>query len=63
MCRMWTCDREECEHGVGTGVNPTMVSETRLGYYEQQINRMLQGIHICGCRYNERLKDNTDGST
>ena len=23
----------------------------------------LQGIHICGCRYNERLKAKTEGST
>ena len=33
-------------------------------YYEQQINRELKGIHICGCprRCNERLKGKTDGS-
>ena len=31
-------------------------------YYEQQINRELNGIHICGCRCNERLKAKTDGS-
>ena len=27
------------------------------------INRELKGIHICGCQWNERLKDKTDGST
>ena len=32
-------------------------------YYEQQIKRDLKGIHICGCRCNERLKAKTDGST
>jgi hypothetical protein len=32
-------------------------------YYEQQINRDLKEIHICGCRFNERLKNKTDGST
>ena len=32
-------------------------------YYEQQIKRELKGIHICGCRCNERLKAKTDGST
>ena len=31
-------------------------------YYEQQIKRELQGIHICGGRSNERLKGKTDGS-
>ena len=31
-------------------------------YYEQQIKRELKGIHICGCRRNERLKAKTDGS-
>jgi hypothetical protein len=31
-------------------------------YYEQQIKRGLKGIHISGCRYNERLKAKTDGS-
>ena len=31
-------------------------------YYEQQIKRELKGIHICGCRCNERLKAKTDGS-
>ena len=31
-------------------------------YYEQQINRDLKGIHICGCRFNERLNAKTDGS-
>ena len=30
-------------------------------YYEQ-IRRELQGIHICECRYNERLKGETDGT-
>ncbi len=32
-------------------------------YYEQQIKRELKRIYICGCRYNERLKAKTDGST
>ena len=32
-------------------------------YNEQQIKRELKTIHSCGCRYNERLKDKTDGST
>jgi hypothetical protein len=27
------------------------------------IKQELKGIHICGCRCNERLKDKTDGST
>ena len=31
--------------------------------HEQQIKRELKGIHICGCRCNERLKAKTDGST
>ena len=34
-----------------------------LYYYEQQIKRDLQGIHLCGRRCNERLKSKTDGST
>ena len=29
-------------------------------YYEQQIKRELKGTHICGCRYNERLKPKTE---
>ena len=33
-----------------------------LFYYEQQIKREPKGIHICGCRGNERLKAKTDGS-
>ena len=32
-------------------------------YYEQQIKRELKGIHTCECRWNERLKSKTDGST
>ena len=32
-------------------------------YYEEQIKREIQGIHICGCRCNERLNTTTDGST
>ena len=32
-------------------------------YHETQIKRELNGIHICGCRFNERLKAKTDGST
>ena len=32
-------------------------------YYEPQTKRELQGIHLCGCRWNERLKSKTDGST
>ena len=32
-------------------------------YYEQQIKRVLKGIHICGCQGYERLKAKTDGST
>ena len=32
-------------------------------YYEQQVNRELERIHILGCRYNERPKPKTDGST
>ena len=31
-------------------------------FYYEQIKRDLKGIHICGCRYNERLKGKTDGS-
>ena len=31
-------------------------------YYAQQIKRELKGIHICGCRCDERLKFKTDGS-
>ena len=30
-------------------------------YYEQQIKRELNRIHMGGCRCNERLKDKTDG--
>ena len=30
--------------------------DSYVAYYEQQIKRELKGIHICGCRYNERLK-------
>ena len=29
---------------------------------EQQIKRELKGIHVCGCRCNERLKAKTDSS-
>ena len=35
-------------------------------YFEQQDKvrvTALQGIHICGCRYNERLNSKTVGST
>ena len=32
-------------------------------YYEQQIKWEVQGIHICGCRWNERLEGKTHGST
>ena len=32
-------------------------------YYEQQIKWEGQEIHICGCRWNERLTAKTDGST
>ena len=32
-------------------------------YYETQVKRELKGIHICGCRCNERLKAKTHGST
>ena len=32
-------------------------------YYEQQKKREIKGIHLCGCRRNERLKAKTDGST
>ena len=31
-------------------------------YYEQQLKRELNRIHISGCRYNGRLKTKTDGS-
>ena len=31
-------------------------------YYEQLIKRDLKGIHISGCRCNERLKAKIDGS-
>ena len=31
-------------------------------FNEQQIKRELKGIHIYGCRCNERLKAKTDGS-
>ena len=31
-------------------------------YYEQQIKREVKRIHISGCRWNERLKVNTDVS-
>ena len=31
-------------------------------YYEQQRKGELKGIHLCGCRWNERLKSKTDGS-
>ena len=30
--------------------------------YEQPTKGELKGIHICGCRCNERLKARTDGS-
>ena len=29
-------------------------------YYEELIKQEIKGIHICGCRCNERLKDKTD---
>ena len=32
-------------------------------YNEQQIKQELKGIHLCGCRCNERLKAQTDGFT
>ncbi len=28
VCMLCVCDSEECEHGVGGGVNDTMMSET-----------------------------------
>ncbi len=28
VCMLWACDNEEREHGVGAGVNATMLSET-----------------------------------
>ena len=28
VCMLCACDREECEYGVGAGVNATMLSET-----------------------------------
>ena len=37
--------------------------EEFIFYFEQQIKRELQGIHICVCRCNERLKDKTVVST
>ena len=44
-------------------VDGTHVCVEVLLYYEEQINRELKGIHICGCRCNEGLNTNTDGST
>ena len=32
-------------------------------YYEKQIKSEIMGIHICGCRCNERVNAKTDGST
>ena len=28
VCMMWSCDNEDHEHGVGSGVNVTLLSET-----------------------------------
>ncbi len=51
-------ERKDCSHGESVGVCATIF------YYEQQIKRELQGIHIYVCRSNERLiKAKTDGST
>ena len=36
---------------------------TWLFYFEQQIKQDLNGINICGCRCNERLKAKTDVSS
>ena len=41
----------------------TLISGIKIFYYEQQIKRELKGIHIRGCRCNERLQAKTDGST
>ena len=35
----------------------------QIFHYETQIKREVQGIHICGCRCNERLRTKTDGSS
>ena len=56
--------KRDCEKYT-PNVNCVIDFKTRIQlyfYYEQQITRELKGIHICGCRCNERLKVKTDGS-
>ena len=43
-------------------LNPFFGSLLFFLYYEQLMNRELQGLHVSGCRCNERLKPKTDGS-
>ncbi len=49
-CMLYPCGSEQREHGVGAGVNATMLSET------------LPFTSLVGCRYNERLNAKTEGS-
>ena len=51
-------------HVLMTRRNPMYELTSSLCTVDQsQIKRDLKGIHICGCRWNERLKGNTDEST
>jgi hypothetical protein len=39
------------------------VQNSSVFIMNNRLNRYLKGIHICGCRWNERLKVKTEGST
>ena len=41
---------------------PNTLRQVFVFHFEQQIKRELKGIHICGCRFNERPNAKTDGS-
>ena len=43
--------------------NTSLVFPLILIYFDKQIKRELEGIHICGCQCNETLTVKTDGST
>ena len=50
MCMMCACDSEEREHGVGAGVNATMMSETlgviNLGESVPRVFRFRKGFWV-----------------
>ena len=57
-CMLCVCDSEEREHGVGAGVNATMLSETLSSFvYYESLKRELKTKTVYGCRCDERLKN------